>query len=66
MRQNYDRRCNYCDRIITMRKMPDGGWLPFEGGSQHSCTAKWLYGNAPYVAAVIAAGALILAVLIAQ
>jgi hypothetical protein len=60
MRQHYDRTRNYCGRTVRMRKMPDGGWLPFEGGRQHFCVVKWLITNAPY-----AAGAIVMVLLFA-
>jgi hypothetical protein len=39
MAGSFEKRCDYCPRMITMRQMLDGNgrWLPFEGRKQHFC-----------------------------
>jgi hypothetical protein len=37
MSSSYRRRCKYCDRWISMRQMPAGQWVAFEGDGAHDC-----------------------------
>jgi hypothetical protein len=37
MASSYSRRCRYCSRWISMRQMPAGQWVAFEGDSVHDC-----------------------------
>jgi len=37
MSTSYSRRCKYCDRWISIRQMPAGQWVAFEGDSPHKC-----------------------------
>ncbi len=37
MSSSYGRRCRYCDRWISLRQMPYGQWVAFEGDSPHRC-----------------------------
>jgi hypothetical protein len=34
---SYRRRCRYCSRWISMRQMPAGQWVAFEGDGPHDC-----------------------------
>ena len=40
MASSYTRRCRYCDRLIHMRQMPYGQWVPFEGNEPHDCKSE--------------------------
>jgi hypothetical protein len=35
--QAASRRCKSCNRWISMRRMPHGGWVPFEHNEVHDC-----------------------------
>jgi hypothetical protein len=37
MTSSYSRRCKYCSRRISMRQMPAGHWVAFEGDGVHDC-----------------------------
>jgi hypothetical protein len=37
MANSYVRRCRNCDRSISMRQMPYGQWVAFEGDAVHQC-----------------------------
>lgn len=38
MAESYRKTCRYCGRTITMRKMPYGQWVPFDGyNARHDC-----------------------------
>jgi restriction system protein len=35
------RECRYCHRMIQLREMPDGKWMPFDDvGTRHDCRAR--------------------------
>jgi hypothetical protein len=40
MAERLDRRCKYCNTPITMRQMPNGDWLPFQGNKRHYCLGR--------------------------
>jgi hypothetical protein len=37
MTSSYGRRCRYCNRWISLRQMPHGQWVAFEGDAPHDC-----------------------------
>lgn len=40
-RTSYYRQCQFCDRRIQMRLMPNGRWLPFDGFEiRHDCRSN--------------------------
>jgi hypothetical protein len=40
-RTSYERECRYCHRLIRMREMPDGKWLPFDDVEiPHDCRSR--------------------------